>query len=289
MIKKLFLSILLSLFCCSCTKKEDISSKPKAVVTIAPYAFVINKIAGNSIQVETLVPPGMNIHTYEPSPKLVESVMEAKIWFRIDEPFEKKIVKVLQERNPDQKIINLQKNLDLLSSHDAIELAPCLGHDHGSYDLHTWLSPKLFLKQATVITNSLIELFPQNKGLFEKNFNDLALELQSLDREIKSILAPFSGNAILASHPAFGYFCKDYDLVQLSVECEGKDPRPKDIEAMIAKTKIYSMRCVLLQQGFNNRGGMLLGKKLQLPIYTIEPYASDYLSNMREIAEKIAR
>jgi len=263
--------------------------QPTVLVTIAPYAYLVDRIGGDTIQTEILIPPGTNIHIYEPSPKLVQSAVGADVWFRIDEPFEKKIVKAFQERNPKQKIINIQENLDLLSPLDSIELAPCLGHDHGSYDLHTWLSPKRFLKQAHLIADTLIALFPKNKDLYQKNYNDLAMDLQKLDSDLKKTLAPFKGDALLLSHPAFGYFCADYDLFQLSIECEGKDPRPKDIEEILAKTKIYQVRCVFLQQGFNNRGAQILGKKLQLPIYRVDPYARDYLSNMRQIAGYIAR
>jgi len=265
-----------------CTKKEE-TSKPSVLVTIAPYAYVTERIAQGTVAVETLVPPGMNLHTYEPSPRLVNAATESVAWFRIGELFEIKIAKAIQERNPKQKIINLQDGIDLLSSHDAIELAPCIGHDHGTYDLHTWLSPKRFLKQAQTIADTLIALFPEHRNLYEKNFNDLALDLQSLDKDLKEALAPYKGDALLVSHPAFGYYCADYGLIQLSVECEGKDPRPKDIEEIFSKAQNYNVRCVFLQQGFNNRGAQLMGKKLQLPIYRIEPYASDYLANMRQM------
>ncbi|MDN3506990.1 MAG: zinc ABC transporter substrate-binding protein [Simkaniaceae bacterium] len=274
--------------CFGCNKKEQ-PSKPTVLVTIAPYAYVVERIAKDTVALETLVPAGMNIHTYEPSPKLVEAAIDSRVWFRIGEPFEKKIVKTIAERNPEQKIVNLQDGIDLLSSHDAIELAPCIGHDHGTHDLHTWLSPKRFLKQAQVIAETLIVLFPEHKATYEKNFNDLALDLQTLDRDLKKDLAPYKGEALLVSHPAFGYYCADYGLIQLSVECEGKDPRPKDIEDILEKTKIYTVRSVFLQQGFNNRGAQLIGKKLQLPIYRIEPYAYDYLTNMRQITGHITK
>lgn len=287
MIKRLCFLLFIPLFF-ACSKKEE-AKKPSVLVTIAPYAFVAEKVAGDTVSIETLIPPGMNIHIYEPSPKLVEAATKAAVWFRIEEPFEKKIVKAMQEINPKQKIVNLQEGIDLLSSLDAIEFSPCIGHDHGSSDLHTWLSPKRFLQQAQKIADTLIELFPENRELYQKNFNDLALDLQKLDRDLKKTLAPFKRDALLVSHPAFGYFCSDYELIQLSVECEGKDPRPKDIEDILAKTKIYKVRCVFLQQGFNNRGTLLIGKKLQLPIYRVDPYARDYLINMRQLAGHIAK
>lgn len=292
MLKKVFFFILLisPYFFTSCSKKESKSDKPIVFVTIAPYASIVEKIAGDTLTIETIIPQGMNIHTYEPSPKLAQKQMKAVTWFRIGDPFEKKIIAAIQEKNPQQKIINLQEGIDLFSEHDAValELSPCQGHA-GYYDLHTWLSPKLMLIQAKTIAETLIDLFPNNKDLYQKNFNDLALELGNLQKKIIELLTPFKGQAILVSHPAFGYFCADFGLVQLSVECEGKDPRPKDIEKLLSLTKIYTVRCALLQQGFNNRGAILIAKKLQLPIYRVDPYARDYLKNMLQIAQQIAK
>jgi zinc transport system substrate-binding protein len=275
-------------FLVGCNKPQK-SEKPSVLTTIAPYAYVAKRVAGNTVNVETLVPPGMNLHTYEPSPKLVEAAINSDAWFRISEPFEKKIVQTIRERNPKQKIIDLQEGIDLLSPHDAIELAPCIGHDHGSHDLHSWMSPKRFLQQAQKIANTLIALYPEYQELYEKNFNQLVLDLNSLDREIEEALEDFRGDALLVSHPAFGYYCADYGLIQLSVECEGKDPRPRDVEEIFAKAKKYQVRCVFLQQGFNNQGAQIIGKKLQLPIYRTEPYAYDYLANMRKITRQIVQ
>ena len=139
------------------------------------------------------------------------------------------------------------------------------------------------------MTIALIDLFPENKELYQKNFNNLMLDLMKLQKDLGLELAPFMGNAILVSHPAFGYFCRDFHLIQLSVECEGKDPRPRDVENILKKAEQYKVRCVFLQQGFNNRGAQLIGKKLQLPYYRIDPYARDYLTNMRKISGTIAK
>lgn len=274
------------LFFCACSKKE-LPKKPIVFVTIAPYAYAVEKIAGNTLQIETLIPQGMNIHVYEPSPKIIETQSQAIAWFRIDEPFEKKIVLFLRERNPKQIIINLQEDLDLLSYQNEWDI--CTDHSHSSYDLHTWLSPKIFLIQSERIAKVLMELFPEHQEFYQKNFHQFSIELKNLEREIKEELSPLKGEAILTSHPAFGYFCTDFGLIQLSIECEGKDPRPRDIEKILKKIKTQTIRCVLLQQGYNNQGALIIGEKLQLPIYQVNPYAKNYSSNLKHIAKDIAK
>jgi len=295
MIKRILFLLLSSILLFSCFKKSGIAdSESSILVTIPPYAFFAEKITGNTVSVKTLVPPGMNLHIFEPTPKQIENIINATVWFQIDEPFEKKITKSFKEKNPKLMIVNLQSGIPLISSDNALELNPCdrnddHHHHHGMEDLHTWLSPKLALKQAKMIAEALITLFPEHAMLYQKNYNNLALELKKLDQEIAQKLLPFKGESILLSHPALGYYCQDYGLIQLSVECEGKDPRPKTIEKIMQRIEDYPVRCVLLQQGFNNKGAQLIGKKLQLPIYRIDPYAKEYIKNMRRITQYIVQ
>lgn len=279
MIKKLLFLLLIPLFA--------FAQKPTVLVTIAPYAYFVERIAGGTVQIETLVPPEMNIHIYEPSPRLVQTSGNAQVWFRIDEPFEKKILKAFQERNPKMQIVNLQDGLPLINEENLIR-ASC-GHYHGGKDLHTWASPRLALQQSQMIANKLIALFPEQKDLYQTNFERLAADLNALDQELTSMLAPLKGEAILISHPSLGYFCHDYGLLQLSVECEGKDPRPKDVEQILALAQVHKVRCVLVQKGFNNQGAYYFSSKLKLHNYKIDPYAKDYLNNMRTIAGYIAK
>lgn len=298
MYKRFVALLILPFLFASCSKNSDQKvEKPSILVSIAPYAFFAEKIAGDTLNIQTLIPPGTNLHIYEPSPRSVENNAHAVAWFRIDEPVEAPVVKALKERAPQMKMVNLQDGLPLMTGDGAIELTPCSDHDHDHHhhhhhhdrDLHTWLSPKLALKQAQMITDTLVELFPENAELYKKNFNDLMLKMVQLESDISQKLAPFKGNAILVSHPAFGYFCRDYELIQLSVECEGKEPRPKDVENIVKRAQTYKVRCVFLQQGFNNRGAQLIGKKLQLPYYHVDPYARDYFSNMSKISGNIAK
>lgn len=281
MIKKLLFLLLVPLFAFAQVEK------PTVLVTIAPYAYFVERIAGGTVQIETLVPPEMNIHIYEPSPRLVQTSGNAQVWFRIDEPFEQKILKAFQERNPKMQIVNLQNGLPLLNEDNLIR-ASC-GHYHGGKDLHTWASPRLALQQSQMIADTLISLYPKQKDFYQRNFETLAADLRALDQDLASALTPFKGEAILISHPSLGYFCRDYGLIQLSVECEGKDPRPKDVEQILELAKVYKVRCVLVQKGFNNRGAYFFSSKLKLHNYQIDPYARDYLNNMQKIAGYIAQ
>jgi len=285
--------LFLSALCLGGCQPESPPQKEKTVlVSIAPYAFFVHRIAGDGQPVTTLIPEGANPHIYEPKPKEVEKVRNASIWIRLGESFDQKVLKVIQEQNPEVRIVNITEGIRLLSSCEvdghSHEHHHCHGNDEGK-DVHIWLSPKLAKVQAATIANALINAFPDNKDLYEKNLSHFLAELDLLDAQISTLLAPRKGEAILVSHPAFAYFCQDYGLIQLSVEMEGKEPLPQQVTHLLEEARRYKVARVILEPQYSNKGAELIAQELGVPTATVDPYAQDYLDNLHSIAEIIAK
>jgi zinc transport system substrate-binding protein len=268
------------LFCCfliavSCTKKvPETARKPLLLVSIAPYQFLAERVAGEGFEVKAVVPGAANPHSFEPTAGQVREIGRGLVWFTIGEPFEGKVLSVL-------------KNLAARDLRDGIEMIEegqgchhcCSDH----FDRHIWMSPRLAGKQAAIIADELSERFPEQKDLFMGNLARLVSELDVLDKEVREILG--AGNrAILVSHPAFGYFCNEYGLEQLSVEFEGKDPRPGHLEELLKSRA----EIAFAMPQYNNKGAQLIAAELGLPLETIDPYSADYLDMMRSLAHMIA-
>ncbi|HSX04667.1 MAG TPA: zinc ABC transporter substrate-binding protein [Rhabdochlamydiaceae bacterium] len=265
--------------------KSITSELPKVLVSVPPYQYLVEKIAGKTLEIQLLVPPGANAHLFEPIPKEIEKMLNADVWMRLGDPFEKKLAKVLKEKNPELAIVELWKDIELLGHEHTHE-----GHSHeDEKDFHLWLSPKLAKKQAEKMAAQLINLYPQNKELYLKNLDLLLIELSELDQKISTLLEPLKGKAILVSHPAFGYFCKDYGLIQIPIEFEGKEPRPRQISQILKQIETLKIKTVLTQAQYSNKGAELIGQKLHLPIFLVDPYSMDYSKNLLHIAEVISR
>lgn len=270
--KKLLFFILPLFFFFSCDKHTQ---EPKALtvaVSLPPYTYFVKRIAGDTVTVVPIVPAQSNPHVFEPTPKQVLQLKEASLWLRSREGFENKIINVLKDQNPNLAIVDLSENLP-----DEEE------------DRHIWLSPRQAREQALLIADALIELNPDSKKLYLENLNLFLDELQKVDEEIAALLSPYKDQAILTSHPAFGFFCKDYGLVQLSIECEGKDPLPKDLENTLEQAKVHKVASILIQPQYNNRGAEVIATHLGLPVYSIDPYSTDYFKNLRHITSLISK
>ncbi len=281
----LFSLSLLALAGCGKDAAPAPEKKPLLLVSIAPYRFLVERIAGDTFDVQTVVPANSNPHSFEPTSGQVTNIGRCQVWFLIGEPFEAKILPILKSRNPNLIVIDLRDGIKLIEDQHELSCHHC-SMDH--LDRHIWLSPKLAKDQAGTIERALKQQFPEKGEAFQANLTKLSDELLILDAEIREILKPVANRTLLVSHPAFGYFCKDYNFIQLSVEYEGKDPRPKHLADTLKRAVTESAELALALPQYNNKGAQLIAEKLHLPIRVIDPYSSDYFETMRKLAHLIA-
>ncbi|HEV3269924.1 MAG TPA: zinc ABC transporter substrate-binding protein [Candidatus Rhabdochlamydia sp.] len=255
------------------------SEPPVVLVSVPPYLYFVKKIAENTISAESLIPAGANPHLYEPTPKQVQLQKQAVLWLKLGEKADQKAQRVFQEMKNPPLIIDLVEGLVLLSYK-----GDCCSHTE---DLHIWLSPKLMQLQAKKITQALIQLFPIHTELYQKNLDVLLKELEQIDQELTTMFKNKQGKAILVSHPAFAYFCRDYKLEQLSLEEEGKDCLPQYIPELLHKVKTLGIGGIIIEPQHGSKAAKLLAQKLEISTYIIDPYSEDYIENLKQMAEVV--
>lgn len=274
------------IFClASCEKSSHSGPKPIALVSIAPYQYLVERVGGDRLQVQTIVPSGANPHSFEPTAKQVQNLSQGTIWFRIGEPFEEKIIPILKERNESLEFLDLREGLDLMADASSLTCHDC-AMEH--LDRHIWMSPTLAAVQVEAIVQTLSDSFPEFAPEFKQKGAVLVQELMDLDLEIRHILKPVKKRFLLVSHPAFGYFCRDYQIEQISVEYEGKDPRPHHLEEILKTAITHSLDFTLALPQYNNKGAQVIAEKLHVPVKWIDPYSPDYFDMMRHLARLIA-
>ena len=236
-------------------------AKPLVIVSVPPQKFILESICQDACDVTVIVPAGASPHTYEPSPKQLQYIADAALWFRIGESFEERLLPLFKGAVVDQR--------------EGIELLGC--SCHGGADPHIWLSPVLLKQEARQICSAL----EKELGLdFYENLAVLDQKLDSLIEELNALSYP---ETILVSHPAFGYFCRDFDIEQLSIEVEGKEPSLKQTAALMEKAR--GLKKVFLQEQYSLRGGRRIAKELDLDILFVDPYAEDVVANLSHLGE----
>ncbi|MBA3720855.1 MAG: zinc ABC transporter substrate-binding protein [Parachlamydiaceae bacterium] len=276
--------IYLFLFFFAFSLKAEDPKTPYLLVSIAPYKFFVEKIAGNTVQVGLMVPAGASAHSYEPTPKQIFSASTASLWFRIGETFEDRVIEALKSHNPNLKVIDLRQGLDLIGSTPG----GCACCHASSMDLHFWLSARLGQIQAKTIAEALILQYPANAALYRTNLDKFLKELQNLDKEIQTILASIQNRNILVSHPAYAYFCRDYDLKQYSIEFEGKDPTPQQLNKTLTLARELKIQTIFTQIQYSSKGAKLIASDIGAKVFMLDPYSENFFNSMLTIAHAFA-
>lgn len=258
------------------------------LVSIAPHKFFVEQIAGDTLHVLVMVPAGSSLHTYEPTPKQMLNATKAVIWFRMGEAFETKAIAALKSHDPNLVLVDLRQGLDLMpgACHHAQHEGE--GCSHG-VDLHFWLSARLAKRQATTIAEALVKAYPQHTTLYQENLVAFHRELDQLDASLTEELKPIANQIIMVSHPAYTYFCRDYQLKQFSIEFEGKDPTPRQLTQVLTVARDAHITTIFAQPQYNNKGAQLIAKTIGGKVVMLDPYSEDYFNTMRSIGTHFAQ
>lgn len=253
-------------------------TKPQVTTTLAPYAYAIEKIVADKVDVSVLIPENANPHIYESKPQDMQSLSKSCIWFCSGEALEKKLSHTVQARKVD-----LNTNI---TKHKQTQ-CHCHHHAHDdNYDLHTWLSPKNYLIQAKLILTILCAEFPENKPFFEKNFLELEKEVLILDEQITQVKS-VTKKSLIVSHAAYHYLCHDLGIEQLSLEQDGKEGSIKHVQDIFKTMHKTPPQTIFAEVQHGDSGAKRLADLLKAKIVYVNPYQKNYPQAIKEVIDNL--
>ncbi|MDP3065158.1 MAG: zinc ABC transporter substrate-binding protein, partial [Methanobacteriaceae archaeon] len=110
-----------------------------------------------------------------------------------------------------------------------------------------------------------------------------------LDQNLTQSLKEIKTRKILVYHPAWGYFCRDYGLEQISIEKEGKEPTPQDLSLVIDEARRENIKVVFVAPQFNQRNAQTVATEIGGQVVLVDPLARNYLENLKKVAEAFSR
>ncbi len=272
-----------------CVKAEEIKIPGDArtrsiLVSLSPHKQFIKKISGDFLKIYSIVPDGADPHTFEPTPKQMVAASECDIWFYVGEGFETKALPALESYSNRLELVDLRKNIDLILG-DGHNDCPSCSHDG---DLHFWLSAKEAQIQAKTIYEALLQKYPEHAAVFSKNFQLFIEELKELDTRLAQILAPVKNRIFMVSHPAFAYFCRDYNLDEISIEFEGRSPTPQQLTTVLESAKKEHIQVIVGLKHLSNKGVLLIGNELKVKVLILDPHHDSLSETLFKLSNAIA-
>ena len=231
-------------------------------VSILPQQYFAERIVGQYVNVLAMVEGNQSPETYEPSPRQMARLNDAILYFRIGVPFESVWIDTVREFNPQLEIVECCESL--IEAMDGSNKQKHDEHGHGKhrYDPHIWTSPKMARHIATQMKEALIRKLPTLREQVAENYLRLVHDLETLDRDIRHSLSGLQQRYFIVSHPAWGYYANEYDLVQISIESRGGDIHTKSLSKLIEFAREKNIRRVFFQKQFNYDAAAILAKEI---------------------------
>ena len=160
-------------------------------------------------------------------------------------------------------------------------------HNHDGLDPHIWLDPSLVKIQAKTILEALINIDKKNKDFYTSNYKNFIKEINTLDTKIKNILKNNKDSAFMVFHPSWNYFAKAYDLEQIAVEKEGKNPKIKEIIELVKEAKEHNIKIVFVSPQFSQNSAKKIASSINGKVVNIDPLALDWKNNLIKVANSI--
>lgn len=267
----------------SCKQKNKEKDK-NITVTIAPLAFLTERIAGNGYQVTTFVPNGSSPETYEPAPQQLIQLNRSKVYFFMGHlGFEQTWLPKMEQNASGTTFCNVSEGIThITSSHKHGD------HAHEGIDPHIWTTPANLKIIANNIAKQLSTTYPQDKELFAANLKTLEDSLDQADRQIRKLLAGKKQRCFLIYHPTLSYFAREYQLEQLAIEEDGKSPSPAQLQQLIRICRQKKVHTVFLQKEFDRRNAEIIARETGTRIVEINPLDYQCVKELIHIAQTLS-
>lgn len=228
--------------CTAKTEKKDkgdnTKGKLKIVTTIFPEYDITRAIAKDKVDLELMIKPGVDVHSFTPTPQDIKTVQNSDIFVYGGTEHDKwveNLTKSIDMKN--KKVVKLVDGIQQLEEesvdgmkhehHHDDKKEDEHNHDHKhekedeynhkgeekELDPHYWTSPKNAIQMVKTITNALVEKDPDNAEFYKENAENYIKQLEGVDKELHDVVDNAKiKKVVIADRFPFRYLFKDLGL-----------------------------------------------------------------------------
>ena len=283
------------------------AERPGVVVTTYPLYEVVNRVGGESVRLEKVLPYGTDIHTFRPTPATMVALSRADLFVYNGAGLEPWSEQLLTNLKATTRAVDMSRSVTLLGheaqghddhdDHDAHE-----GHDHhhGPVDPHYWLDIDNMIAMTRRTEGLLAELLPEAAERFRANGDRFVKELEALRREYRSALHDCRRHHLVSNHDAFAYLAHDYGFETLAVTGLSPDQQPsaKAMAEVLRLVQEEGIRTIFFEAFVNDSVSRTLARETGAAVSSLQPLANlsadeaasneNYITIMRKNLAKIA-
>ncbi|MBP2017679.1 manganese/zinc/iron transport system substrate-binding protein [Symbiobacterium terraclitae] len=184
---------------------EPADGRIRAVATTGMVADLVRNVGGGRVAVTALMGPGVDPHLFKASEGDMARLQQAQIVFYNGLHLEGRMGDILEKMARDKPTVAVAERIPeelLLMAEDGVP------------DPHVWFDVSLWMLAVDIVRDSLIELDPAGRSVYEQNAAVYREELAELDRYARAQLntVPAGRRVLVTAHDAFGYFGRAYGI-----------------------------------------------------------------------------
>ena len=192
------------------SQNEKVTTSDIPTVTVSTFALydIAKHIGGSNVDVQMVIPFGVEVHSFEPTPKTIISIQKSALFLYSGADLEPWIVKLAQGDN----MRDMSKYVDLREVEETCEEDDHEGHHHGheAFDPHYWLDIGNMKLLAQKIALAFVKMDEKNEALYIKRATAYMDELIKLDKAYQERLQSCQVREVILHHNVLGYVAERY-------------------------------------------------------------------------------
>ncbi len=263
-----------------CSPAPTPPAKPKVVATFSVLGDFVREVAGDEVELVTLVGPDGDAHTFDPTPQDVAAVGGATVVFENGAKFESGWFDKAYTASGSKAVrVVTSDGLKLIEGdcdHTHTDAEP--GHVHED-DPHVWHDVGNAIHMVGKVRDGLVAADPANAAVYRANADAYLGKLKDLDAWVVAAIGtlPKDRRKLVTGHDTFGYFAKRYGFtvagsVLPSFSTEAADPSAAAFAELVAKVKAEKVPAIFCETSHNTklveRLATAAGVKVAPPLYT---------------------
>jgi zinc/manganese transport system substrate-binding protein len=259
---------------------QNINNEPIKIETTISYLqdLVLNATCHSKLfEVKTIIPSGINPHTFQLTPANRIELEVANIIIIIGSNFEPWMSRI--KKNNNQVIYNVTNDLNLKKLSNSSSNVP-VTHDeishssddqyHLEYDPHIWQSPKLTKQALKNISKILIKAAPNEQKIIETCTQNYIKTIDTVVATLKKRIStiPKEKRVIATNHDSLGYFADEFGFKIYSILGLSDDSAPtaEQLKNIILEVKNKKIPALFLESTGNIRNIKTVSKETGVKI-----------------------
>lgn len=236
----------------------------RVVTGTAILLDLTRRVGGEHVDASSVVPPGADPHTYQPTPRDIQSLQGAQLAIWNGLGLDETAADLVAEQGlSGLRVVTVSDGIVPIGAaeHDDDEAGreeeDEHGHAHTGGNPHLWLDPTLAIHYVTMIRDGLIESDPANASVYQQNAAAYIAEIEALDAWAQGEIAtiPVERRKLVTFHDAFPYLARHYglELVGVVLKSPGREPSAQEVAALVTEMRQHQIPTVFAEPQFNAR------------------------------------